>query len=64
LEKGFAGFAALAENKLKSFSAGACTWRKIPLRLQVWNLFSEREQILRAADCKNPPQTQRGFGAV
>jgi hypothetical protein len=24
--------------KSKSFSAGACTWQKIPLRLQVWNL--------------------------
>ena len=26
------------QRKSKKFSAGACTWRKIHLRLQVWNL--------------------------
>ena len=25
---------------MQSFSAGACTWPKILLRLQVWNLFA------------------------
>ena len=42
-----AEFAATGGKKQKSFSAGACTWRKIQLRLQVWNL-SRRGQILRA----------------
>ena len=38
--------------KTKSFSAGACTWQKILLRLQVWNLSAKGRQIMRAADCK------------
>jgi hypothetical protein len=37
--------------KSKSFSAGACTWQKILLRLQVWNLAAKGGQIMRAADC-------------
>ena len=37
---------------MQSFSAGACTWPKILLRLQVWNLFAIGEQIMRVADCK------------
>ena len=41
-----------AAKKLGSFSAGACTWQKILLRLQVWNLFACGEQIMRAAACK------------
>ncbi len=35
------------------FSTGACTWAKILIRLQVWNLFAMGGQIMRAADCKN-----------
>ena len=38
--------------KFKSFSAGARTWPKILLRLQVWNLFAYSEQIMRDAGCK------------
>ena len=37
---------------MESFFAGACTWQKILLSLQVWNLFAFSEQIMRAADCK------------
>jgi len=29
-----------------------CTWAKILLRLQVWNLFAFGKQIMRAAGCK------------
>ena len=47
-----------AANQLRSF-AGACTWQKILLSLQVWNLFAFSEQIMRAADCK--PFVQKGF---
>ena len=43
---------------MQSFSAGACTWPKILLRLQVWNLFAISEQIMRAADCK--PSVKKG----
>ena len=45
----------------ESFSAGACTWQKIHLRLQVWNLFAYGEQIMRAADCKNWRKSPKGF---
>ena len=37
---------------MRSFFAGACTWQKILLSLQVWNLFAFSEQIMHAADCK------------
>ena len=47
--------------KSKLFSAGACTWQKIHLRLQVWNLFAYGEQIMRAADCKNWRKSPKGF---
>ena len=30
---------------MKSFSAGACTWQKIHIRLQVWNLFAEANKL-------------------
>ena len=36
----------------ESSLAGACTWPKIPLSLQVWVLFSTGKQNLRAAGCK------------
>jgi hypothetical protein len=48
-----------AANKMESFFAGACTWQKILLSLQVWNLFAFSEQIMRAADCK--PFIKKGF---
>jgi len=38
-----------------------CTWRKIHLRLQVWNLFAKDEQIMRVADCKNWRKSPKGF---
>ena len=44
---------------MESFFAGACTWQKILLSLQVWNLFAFSEQIMRAADCK--PFVQKGL---
>ena len=47
-----------AANEMESFFAGACTWQKILLSLQVWNLFAFSEQIMRAADCK--PFVQKG----
>ena len=43
---------------MESFFAGACTWQKILLSLQVWNLFARGGQIMRAADCK--PFVQKG----
>ena len=75
-QKSLAEFAALAAKKIQSFSAGAhprvaslapsgqftfCTWQKIHLRLQVWNLFAYSEQIMRAADCKNWRKSPKGF---
>ncbi len=42
-----------AANKVRSFSAGACTWQKIPYRLQVCELSAKGGQGVRAADC-NP----------
>ena len=60
VEKGFAEFAALAANPFKSFLAAACTWTKIHLRLQVWNLFANDKQILRAADCKKMSESPEG----
>ena len=50
-QKSLAEFAAAAANKMKSFSAAACTWAKILLRLQVCELFTTGEQGVRAADC-------------
>ena len=44
---------------MKSFFAGAYTWQKTLLSLQVWNLFAFSEQIMRAADCK--PFIKKGF---
>ena len=43
------------QRRIKSnpFSTGACTWAKILIRLQVWNLFAMGGQIMRTADCKN-----------
>ena len=65
VEKGFAEFAAKAANPSKSFSTAACTWAKIHLRLQVWNLFVIDEQIMRAADCKKPSKSPgRGFSTA
>ena len=52
-----------AAKKLESFSAGACTWQKIPLRLQVWNLFACGEQIMRAAACKTLSESPGTAGA-
>jgi len=46
---------------VKTFSAGACTWQKILLKLQVWNLFAIGEQIMRAADCKKWRKALKGF---
>ena len=37
------------EIKLNPFFAPACTKRKIQIGLQVWNLFAEDKQIMRAA---------------
>ena len=50
--KSLAEFAARRRQiKCNPFFAGACTWQKILLSLQVWNLFAMGEQIMRAADC-------------
>ena len=40
--------------------AGACTWRNILYRLQVWNLSPIGGQIMRAADCKNLSESPEG----
>ena len=58
-QKGLAEFAARRRQiKCDPFFAGACTWQKILLSLQVWNLFAHGGQIMRAADCK--PFVQKG----
>ena len=44
----------------ESFSAGACTWQKILLRLQVWNLSAISRQMMRAADCKELAESPEG----
>ena len=52
-QKSLAEFAARRRQiKCNPFFAGACTWQKILLSLQVWNLFAFSEQIMRAADLK------------
>ena len=61
VKKSLAEFAAKAANKVESFSAAACTWTKTHLRLQVWNLFANREQIMRAADCKTWRKRPKDF---
>ena len=48
-----------AANQVRSFLPRACTWAKILLSLQVWNLFAFSEQIMRAADCK--PFAKKGL---
>ncbi len=50
------------QRRIKSnpFSTGACTWAKILIRLQVWNLFAIGGQIMRAADCKNLSKSPNG----
>ena len=59
-QKSLAEFAARRRQiKCNPFFAGACTWQKILLSLQVWNLFAFSEQIMRAADCK--PFAKKGL---
>ena len=60
VKKAFQNLQRLRKNHSNPFSAGACTWRKILLRLQVWNLFAIGEQILRAAACKNLSESPEG----
>ena len=48
------------QRKSKKFSAGACTWRKILFRLQVWNLSPMGGQIMRAAGCQS--LSEKPFG--
>ena len=50
----------VAANKQKSFFAGACTWRKILLRMQVWNLSPPGTNSARA-DCKTVKKVPRDF---
>ena len=49
-----------AANKVRKFSAGARTWRKIHLRLQVWNLSPIGGQIMRAAGCQSLSEKPEG----
>ena len=59
-KKASQNFLRMQKTKSKSFCAGACTWHKILLRLQVWNLFAYSEQIMRAADCKTVENPLKG----
>ena len=61
VEKASQSFLRKQKIKSKSFSAGAHTWKKILLRLQVWNLFALGEQIMRVADCKNWWKAPKGI---
>ena len=60
-KKASQNFSRKRKTKYKRFSAAACTWTKTPIRLQVWNLFVNCEQILRAADCKNLAEKPEGI---
>ena len=44
----------------QSFLTAACTWAKIRIRLQVWNLFTAGKQIMRAADCNKLAEKPEG----
>ena len=59
-EKASHSFLRKQKIKLKTFSAGACTWQKILLRLQVWNLSAISRQMMRAADCKELAESPEG----
>ena len=48
------------KTKFKTFCVGACTWYKLLIRLQVWNLFGMDEQIMRAADCRKLAEKPEG----
>ena len=52
LEKASQNFPPSGKQNLKTFSVRACTWQKILLRLQVWNLFAVSKQIMHEADYK------------
>ena len=60
-QKSLAEFAAAPAKKVKSFSAGACTWQKILLRLQVWNLSAIGRQIMHVAACKELAEKAEGL---
>ena len=64
--KEYSFFTTAGDNVLfKQCSAGACTWRNILYRLQVWNLSPTGGQIMHAADCKNLLESpEGGFSAV
>ena len=51
----------MAQNKVQIFSAGACTWQKILLRLQVWKLSAAGRQFMRAADCGKLAEKAEGL---
>ncbi len=53
------------KESLNLFSAGACTWPKILLRLPVCELCAIGAQRVRAADCKRiVEKPHRGFSTV
>ena len=60
VEKASQSFMRKQKIKLKTFSAGACTWQKILLRLQVWILSAISRQMMRAADCKELAESPEG----
>ena len=60
VEKASQSFLRKQKIKLKTFSAGACTWQKKLLRLQVWNLSAISRQMMRAADCKELAESPEG----
>ena len=63
VQKASQNFSRKRKTKFKKFSAAACTWTKTPIRLQVWNLFANSEQILRAADCNKLAENPMEFSA-
>jgi len=60
VEKASQSFLRKQKIKSKSFSAGACTWQKILLRLQVCELCAFGAQGVRAGDCKNLAESPEG----
>ena len=60
VEKASQSFLRKQKIKLKTFSAGACTWQKILLRLPVRILSAISRQMMREADCKELAERPEG----
>ena len=62
-QKASQNFPHKRKTEFKTFCAGACTWHKILIRLQVWKLFVLDEQLVRAAGCQKLAEKPEGISA-